>query len=123
MFRKICRAKIHKAVINKKDLDYKGSIGIDKKILEASGILANEMVLVLNFDNGQRFETYVIEEEENSGTIALYGPAAKLGELGDEVIVLSYVFLEDEKAKDVKMKVVNVDKDNRLIEERRNYGS
>lgn len=116
MFRKMCRAKINRAVINKKDLNYKGSIGIDKKLLEASGILPNEVVLVLNFNNGQRFETYVIEEEDNSGIVALYGPAAKLGELGDELIILSYLFAEEKEAKDIKLKVVNVDKENRVIE-------
>ena len=116
MFRKICRAKIHKAVINKKNVDYKGSIGIDNRLLKISGILPNEMVLVLNYRNGQRFETYVIEEEENSGIVALYGPAAKLGEIGDEVIILSYAYADEDEAKGIKMKVVNVDKNNRIIE-------
>jgi aspartate 1-decarboxylase len=114
--RKICRAKIHKAIINKKDLNYKGSIGIDSKLLKASGILANEVVLVLNYRNAQRFETYAIEEEENSGIVALYGPAAKLGEIGDEVIILSFAFTDENEAKNIKMKVINVDKNNKLVE-------
>ncbi len=113
--RKICRAKIHKATITKKDLDYQGSIGIDGELLRASGILPNEMVLVLNYRNAQRFETYVIEEERNSGIIALYGPAAKLGEIGDRVTILSYAFLDEDEAGESKMKIVNVDENNRLI--------
>lgn len=115
MFRKICRAKIHKAVINKKNVDYKGSIGIDNRLLKISGILPNEMVLVLNYRNGQRFETYVIEEEENSGIVALYGPAAKLGEIGDEVIILSYAYADEDEVKGIKMKVINVDKNNKPV--------
>jgi len=115
MFRKICRAKIHKAVINKKNVDYKGSIGIDNRLLKISGILPNEMVLVLNYRNGQRFETYVIEEEGNSGIVALYGPAAKLGEIGDEVIILSYTYADEDEVKGIKMKVINVDKNNKPL--------
>lgn len=113
--RKICRAKINRAVVIKKDSDYQGSIGIDKDLLIASGILANEMVMVLNCNNAQRFETYVIEEEASSGTIALYGPAAKLGKIGDKVIILSSVLMEEEKASNTKMIVIDVDKDNRVI--------
>ncbi|MCK5305967.1 MAG: aspartate 1-decarboxylase [Candidatus Omnitrophica bacterium] len=114
MFRKMCRAKIHRAFITKKDYGYKGSIGISGALLEASGILPNEMVLVLNYNNGQRFETYVIEEKD-AGAIALYGPAAKLGEVGDELIIMSSVYADEQEAKEMRMKIVKVDKDNKVI--------
>ena len=80
-FRTMCKSKIHRAKITKKELHYEGSIGVDKTLMEASGIYQNEFVQVLNVNNGARFETYVIEEQKGSGTISLYGPAAHLGEV------------------------------------------
>jgi aspartate 1-decarboxylase len=115
MLKKFCLAKIHRATIKKKDIEYKGSIGIDKALLKESDMLPDEMVLVLNYNNGVRFETYIIEEEEGSGLIALYGPAAKLGEIGDEVIIISSAYLTPEEAKAHTLKVVKVDKDNQVI--------
>ncbi len=116
MFKKFCMAKIHRATIKKKDIEYKGSIGIDKALLKKSGILPDEMVLVLNYNNGVRFETYVIEEEEGSGLIALYGPAAKLGEVGDEVIIISSAYLTPDEAETHTIKVIKVDKNNKVID-------
>ena len=116
MFKKFCMAKIHRATIKKKDIEYKGSIGIDKALLGKSGILPDEMVLVLNYNNGVRFETYVIEEEEGSGLIALYGPAAKLGEIGDEVIIISSAYLTPQEAEMNTIKVMKVNKDNQVID-------
>ena len=84
------KSKIHRARITKKDIHYEGSIGIDKALLEAAGIYKDEMVQVLNINNGARFETYVIEEQKNSGVVSLYGPAAHLGEVGDLIIIISY---------------------------------
>ena len=116
MFKKFCMAKIHRATIKKKDIEYKGSIGIDKALLKKSGILPDEMVLVLNYNNGVRFETYVIEEEEGSGLIALYGPAAKLGEIGDEVIIISSAYLTPEEAQKHTIKVLKVDNKNQVVD-------
>ena len=116
MFKKFCMAKIHRATIKKKDIEYKGSIGIDKALLGKSGILPDEMVLVLNYNNGVRFETYVIEEEEGSGLIALYGPAAKLGEFGDEVIIISSAYLTPEEAQKHTIKVLKVDNKNQVVD-------
>ncbi len=117
MLKKFCVAKIHRATIKKKDIEYKGSIGIDRALLKEAGILPEEMVLVLNYNNGVRFETYVIEEEEGSGLIALYGPAAKLGEIGDEVIIISSALLTSEEAKEHTMKIFKVDKNNQIVGE------
>jgi aspartate 1-decarboxylase len=111
----MCKGKIHKARITKKDLHYHGSIGIDKKLLQAADMLPGENVHVLNMNTGVRFETYCIEEKPGSGRVALYGPAARLGAVGDAVIVLSYGIMDSNEAKKLKAKVVRVDKNNRII--------
>jgi len=115
MLRIMCKSKIHKARITKTDLLYEGSIGVDKKILEASNIYANEIVQVLNANNGSRFETYAIEEKENSGEVVLYGPAARLGAVGDSVIIISKALLEAKEVPNLKTKIVYVDEKNRLV--------
>jgi len=111
----ICKSKIHKAYITKKQLNYQGSIGVDKRLLDAADIKANEKVQVVNLNNGLRFETYCMEEKKDSGTITLYGPAARLGEISDIIIIISYGLIEPAEAKNTKVKVVHVDKDNRII--------
>ncbi len=115
MLRFLCKSKIHGACVTKTMLHYDGSIGIDKKLLEASNIYPNEFVQVLNINNGVRFETYVIEEKENSGEVILYGPAARLGEVGDTVIIISRVLAEAKEIQNLKTKIVYVDKNNKII--------
>ena len=115
MLREMLKSKIRKAVITKTQLKYEGSIGIDKLLLIESDILPAEKVQVLNFDNGERFETYVIEEKEGSGTLSLYGPAARLGQVGDEICILSYVLVDDKELKEMKPKVISLDENNRLV--------
>ena len=110
----IRKSKIHRARITKKKLNYQGSIGVDKKLLESAGILPSEKAQVLNLNNGERFETYCIEEKAGSGAITLYGPAARLGEIGDIVIIISYGHMEPAEAKKFKAKVVYVDNNNRI---------
>ncbi|MCD4780710.1 MAG: aspartate 1-decarboxylase [Candidatus Omnitrophica bacterium] len=95
ILRQMLKSKIHGAVINKKELHYNGSIGIDKILLLKSNMLPGEKVRVLNFNNGQRFETYIIEEKGNSGVIALYGPAARCGETGDKICIIIPTPLND----------------------------
>jgi aspartate 1-decarboxylase len=114
MFRQVLKSKIMNAILTKKELDYEGRVGIDKSILLKVDMIPGEKVQVLNFNNGQRFETYIIEEEENSGIIALYGPAARLAELGDKLCIISYLFVSDSEIKNVEPKIVFVDKENRL---------
>ncbi len=116
IFREMFKSKIQGAVITAKNLNYKGSIGIDKAILVKSGMLAGEKVQVLNFNNGQRFETYIIEEEENSGIISLYGPASRLGEIKDKLCIISYVFVSGEDVSGIKPEIVAVDEKNRIIQ-------
>ena len=118
-FRTMRKSKIHRAKITKKELHYEGSIGIDKALMEASGIYQNELVQVLNINNGARFETYVIEEQKGSGTISLYGPAAHLAEAGDLIVIISYCIIEEKEASSVKPKVVYVDENNKIVEKKK----
>ncbi len=111
----ICKSKIHRATVTEADLNYEGSITIDKKLLDEANILPNEKVQVVNLNNGARFETYVFVGEENSGTICLNGPTARLGQVGDLLIVISYCHLEFEEAKKYQPKVIYVDKENKIV--------
>jgi aspartate 1-decarboxylase len=111
----ICKSKIHRATVTEANLDYEGSITIDKRLLDATNILPNEKVQVVNLNNGARFETYVFVGEEDSGTICLNGPAARLGQVRDLLIIISYCHLEFEEAKKLQPKVVYVDKENRIL--------
>jgi len=115
MLRLMCKSKIHRATITKVDLHYEGSIGIDKLLLEKADIYPDEIVQVVNINNGARFETYAIEEPAGSGTIGLYGAAAHLGKAGDLIIILSNCLVEDEKARRTKLKPVHVDSKNRIV--------
>ena len=112
----MCKSKIHRARITKVDLHYEGSIGIDKDLLKASNIYPNEIVQVVNINNGSRFETYAIEEPSGSGAIGLYGAAAHMGKVGDLVIILSYCLLDDTHAKGAKLIAIKVDKNNKIRE-------
>jgi len=115
MLRTFCISKINRVSVTKIDLHYSGSIGVDKALLKASGILPSELVHVFNVNNGARFETYVIKEKEKSGTIALYGPASRLGHVGDILIIIAYGQVDEKKATAFKPKVVNVNKKNQII--------
>lgn len=108
MFRIMMKSKIHKATVTEANLQYVGSITIDTALLEAADILPNEKVQVVNNNNGARFETYVIPGERNSGVICLNGAAARKVQVGDQVIIISYVMLTDEAAHSYKPKVIFV---------------
>jgi aspartate 1-decarboxylase len=109
------RSKIHRATLTGTELDYEGSIAIDRDLLQAAEILPGEQVHVLNLSNAERLITYAIEAPAGSGTILLNGPAARLGLPGDLVIVLSYCAVTDEEARAMRPKVVRVDAKNRLL--------
>lgn len=115
MLRMMCKSKINRARITRTELHYEGSVGIDKKLLEAANIYPNEIVQVLNINNGSRFETYVIGEKENSGEVVLYGPAARMGAAGDTIIIISRVLAEAKEIQNLKTKIVNVDEANRAV--------
>jgi len=114
MHRTLCKSKIVNAVITEKLLKYSGSIGIDESILMASDILIGEEVHVLNVNNGERFSTYAIGEKPYSGKIVLYGPGARKGEVGDELIILSYCLMEGKESRDHKLRMITLSKNNKL---------
>ena len=112
MLRTFCKSKINNAFITDKELHYNGSIGIDKTILEAADMLPGEQAQVLNVNNGERFTTYVIEEKEDSGNIVLYGPAGRKGEVGDEIVILSYCLMETKESCNFKVRTIPLGKNN-----------
>ncbi|WP_027717455.1 aspartate 1-decarboxylase [Desulfovirgula thermocuniculi] len=119
MFITLFKAKIHRATVTEANLHYMGSITIDEALLEASGILPHEKVQLVNLNNGERFETYVIKGPRNSGTICLNGAAARLVQPGDKVIIIAYALMTPAEAADFSPTVVLVDEHNRVLEVRR----
>lgn len=102
----ILKSKIHQVSVTYADLHYIGSITIDEELMEAVNIIENEKVQIVNINNGERFETYVIKGERNSGVIGLNGPAARKVQVGDVIIIISYASMDFEKAKKFKPFVV-----------------
>lgn len=108
------KSKIHRATVTEAELDYVGSITIDKNLLESSGILEYEKVLVVDITNGSRLETYTIAGERGSGIICLNGAAAKLINKGDTVIIMAFADMDEKEAKEYKPTVVFVDGENKI---------
>jgi aspartate 1-decarboxylase len=109
------KSKIHRAIVTEANLKYVGSITIDEDLIEAADILPNEKVQIVNNNNGARMETYVIPGERGSGVICLNGAAARLVQVGDEVIIISYGIFTDEASREYKPKVIFVDAENQII--------
>ena len=116
MQRTMLLSKIHKAKITETDLNYVGSITIDKHLLEESGILPNEKVEIYDIDNGNRFATYVIEGKKNTGIIGINGAAARLVHKGDEVIIVNYGQLNDNELNDFKATILVMNPKNEIKE-------
>ncbi|MBD5097262.1 MAG: aspartate 1-decarboxylase [Lachnospiraceae bacterium] len=114
MFLNMLKGKIHRATVVQAEIDYVGSITIDEALMEAAGILEYERVQVVDVNNGNRLETYVIAGERGSGMICLNGAAAKLVEVGDKVIIMCYAQMTAEEFKDNPPKVVFVDDNNKI---------
>ncbi len=110
--RVMLKSKIHRATVTDANVDYEGSITIDKQLMAAADILPYEQVHVLDIDNGARFTTYAIEGE--TGEICLNGAAALLAKKGDLVIILTYATVSEEEARNLKPKVVLVDRNNQI---------
>ncbi len=100
------KCKLHRATVTECDLHYEGSISIDAKLIEASGLLLNERVEIYNIDNGERFATYVIEGKRGSGVIGLNGAAARKACVGDKLIICSYASMSEEEARRHEPKIV-----------------
>lgn len=111
----LMKSKIHRVKITQAELHYVGSITIDEDLMDAANLIENEKVQVVNVNNGERLETYVIKGERASGKICLNGPAARKAQVGDIVIIVSYASMEVEEAKNYKPVIVFPDEQNRLI--------
>ncbi|HBL74418.1 MAG: aspartate 1-decarboxylase [Bacteroidetes bacterium GWF2_42_66] len=116
MFIEVCKSKIHKVSVTEANLQYVGSITIDEDLMDAANLIENEKVQVVNINNGERLETYVIRGERGSGVICLNGPAARKVAVGDVVIIMSYAMMDFEEAKSFKPSLVFPDTDtNKLV--------
>ena len=102
----VLKSKIHRVTITQANLDYVGSITVDEELLEAANMIPGEKVQVVNVNNGERLETYIIKGERGSGAVCLSGPAARKCVVGDVVIIISYALLDFEEAKSFKPWVV-----------------
>ncbi len=116
MLRHLLKSKIHRATVTGADLNYVGSISVDRELLELADILEYEQVQVVNVTTGARFETYAIPAPSGSGVVALNGGAARLGQPGDLVIILAYAYLGPEEVTGFRPKLVFVGEKNRVVE-------
>ncbi len=116
MIRSMLKGKIHRAHVTETNINYEGSITIDKRLIKAADILPYEQVHVVNVNNGARFTTYAIEGKEGSGQVCLNGAAARLAVPGDIVIILSYCDMKDDEAHGYKPRIVHVNAQNVPVE-------
>ena len=116
MLVEVVKSKIHRATVTQADLNYMGSITLDEALMEAADILENERVYIVNNNNGERFDTYVIKGERGSGVVCLNGAAARKVQPGDVVIIMAYTWMEREEAKSFRPKVIFPDpRTNKLL--------
>lgn len=114
MMIEVLKSKLHRVVVTEANLDYMGSITIDEALLEATGMIAGEKVQIVDNNNGERLETYIIKGERNSGCICLNGAAARKVQVGDVLIIISYALMDFEEAKHFEPKVVFPKSGNKL---------
>ena len=119
MLREFFKAKIHRATITQADLNYEGSLTVDQDLLDAAGIAIHEKVEIYNITNGARFSTYVIPGKRGSGVIGLNGAAARLGSVGDKIIIVCYCQLSEAEIPQHHPVVVLVEEGNRIKEVRK----
>ncbi len=113
----VCKSKLHKVKVTEANLNYVGSITIDETLLDAANLIENEKVQIVNINNGERFDTYVIRGERDSGVICLNGPAARLVQVDDIIIIISYASMDFEEAKSHKPTVVFPNYENNTLPE------
>ena len=111
----VLKSKIHRVKITQAELHYVGSITIDEDLMDAADLVENEKVQIVNINNGERLETYVITGERGSGQICLNGPAARKAQVGDIIIIISYCTLDKQEAKSHQPIIIFPDGDNKLI--------
>jgi aspartate 1-decarboxylase len=118
MLRRFALAKIHRATVTNVDLNYEGSIGVDEDLIKRCDMLPGEMVSIFNVNNGNRFDTYLQKLPAGSRQICLNGAAARLGAPGDRIIILTYGYLNEEEMARHHLRVLLLDEENRIVEER-----
>ncbi len=109
------KSKIHRATIKQADLNYEGSLTVDKELMDAVDLHPYERVMVYNINNGERFDTYAIEGKAGSGVIGLNGAAARKGMIGDQIIIVSYAFFSEDELIDYSPKIILLNKSNQII--------
>jgi aspartate 1-decarboxylase len=115
MFIEILKSKIHRVFVTEVNINYQGSITIDEDLMDAANIVEHEKVQVLNYNNGERIDTYVIKGKRGTGEICMNGPAARKFLVGDPIIVISYAMVDAQEAKNLIPKIIFVDNDNKMI--------
>jgi len=115
MFIEVCKSKIHKVTVTEANLQYVGSITIDEDLMDAANLIEFEKVQVVNVNNGERLDTYVIKGGRGTGVICLNGPAARKASVGDVVIIMSYATMDFEEAKTFKPRMIFPDTDTNTI--------
>ena len=116
MMFKMLHSKLHRARVTHSELHYNGSLGIDRNLLDRTGLLPGQQIDVLNINNGTRFTTYILEEPRGSKTIGVYGAAAHLAKPGDVVIVIAYALMDEVEARTHKPVVLIMDEENNVVE-------
>ncbi len=115
MLIEVFKSKIHRVTVTASDLNYIGSITIDEALIEAAGLIVGERVYIVNVNNGERFDTYVIKGKRGSGEVCLNGPAARKVHKGDIIIIISYAQMTVEEAKDFQPKIIFPDEKTNLL--------
>ena len=110
----ILKSKVHRAVITEANLNYVGSLTLDEDLMDAANLIENEKITIVNSNNGERLETYLIKGQRGSGVVCLNGPAARKGTVGDIVIIISYATLDFEEAKSFRPSIVFPKEGNKL---------
>ncbi len=116
MYIEILKSKIHRVRVTQAELHYVGSITIDEDLMEAANLIAGEKVQIVNVNNGERLETYVIKGKRGSGEICMNGPAARKTQVGDIIIIISYASMDFEEAKNFKPSIIFPDENNQLLQ-------
>jgi len=116
MFIEVLKSKLHRVRVTQAELHYVGSITIDEDLMEAANLIEGEKVQIVNINNGERLETYVIKGKRGSGEICMNGPAARKTQVGDIIIIISYASMEFEEAKKFKPSVIFPDENNKLLQ-------
>ncbi len=114
MLRSILKSKIHRAIVTQTELHYEGSLTLDRQLMEAADLLPMERIMVYNINNGERFDTYIIEGEPGSRTVCINGAAARKACVGDLIIIASYGLFERSELEDFQCRIVHLDEGNRI---------